>query len=67
VLSNSRPAPDTAASGTGSEAASSGADNRPARGLIAVLLLAAAALDLTRCSLVMIAARHPAPGWPRPH
>ena len=31
------------------------------RWLIAVLLLAAAALDLTRCALVLAVARHPAP------
>jgi len=31
------------------------------RRLIVVLLLTAAALDLTRCGLVMTAARHPAP------
>jgi hypothetical protein len=34
---------------------------RPGRRLIAVLLLAAAALDLIRCSLVPMAAPHPAP------
>jgi hypothetical protein len=34
---------------------------RPGRRLTAVLLLAAAALDLIRCSLVPIAAPHPAP------
>jgi hypothetical protein len=32
-----------------------------ARRLVAVLLLAAAALDLARCCLVMATARHPAP------
>jgi hypothetical protein len=37
------------------------ADGRAARRLIAVLLLAAAALDLARCGLVMGTARHPAP------
>jgi hypothetical protein len=37
------------------------ADSRAARSLIAVLLLAAAALDLTRCGLVLATARHPAP------
>jgi hypothetical protein len=36
-------------------------DIRPSRRLIAVLLLAAAALDLTRCCLVLMTARHPAP------
>ena len=33
---------------------------RPGRRLIAVMLLAAAALDLTRCGLVLTTARHPA-------
>jgi len=34
---------------------------RPGRHLLAVMLLTAAVLDLTRCSLVLAAARHPAP------
>jgi hypothetical protein len=34
---------------------------RPGRHLIAVMLLTAALLDLTRCGLVLTAARHPAP------
>ena len=38
-----------------------GAEGRAARRLIAALLLAAAALDLTRCGMVLAAARHPAP------
>jgi hypothetical protein len=37
------------------------ADSRPGRHLIAVMLLAAAALDLTRCGLVLATARHPVP------
>ena len=37
------------------------AERWAARRLIAVLLLAAAALDLTRCGLVLATARHPAP------
>jgi hypothetical protein len=37
------------------------AGSRAARWLIAVLLLATAALDLTRCGMVLTAARHPAP------
>jgi hypothetical protein len=61
VLSNSRPPRDAAASGAGSGTVPAAADGRPGRRLIAVLLLAAAALDLTRCSLVMAAARYPAP------
>ena len=36
------------------------AHSRAARWLIAVLLLATAALDLTRCGMVLAAARHPA-------
>ena len=36
------------------------ADSRAGRSLIAVLLLAAAVLDLTRCGLVLATARHPA-------
>jgi peptidoglycan/LPS O-acetylase OafA/YrhL len=35
--------------------------SRAARGLIAVLLLATAALDLARCGLIMATARHPDP------
>src|SRR5580693_8059440 len=42
-------------------AAPAAGDNWPGRYLIAVMLLAAAALDLTRCGLVMAAARHPGP------
>jgi hypothetical protein len=34
---------------------------RPARRLIAVMLLAATALDLTRCGLALVTARHPVP------
>jgi hypothetical protein len=37
------------------------AATRPDQRLIIVMLLAAAALDLTRCGLVMATARHPAP------
>jgi hypothetical protein len=37
------------------------ADSRAARSLIAVLLLAAAVLDLTRCGMALATARHPAP------
>jgi hypothetical protein len=37
------------------------AGSRAARSLIAVLLLAAAALDLTRCGLALATAQHPAP------
>jgi hypothetical protein len=37
------------------------ADSRPGRRLITVMLLAAAALDLTRCGLVLATARHAGP------
>jgi len=37
------------------------AASRPGRRLITALLLAAAALDLTRCGLVLATARHPGP------
>src|SRR5208282_958161 len=37
------------------------ADTQVVRRLIVILLLTAAALDLTRCGLVMTAPRHPAP------
>ena len=36
-------------------------DSWPGRYLVAVMLLTAAALDVTRCGLVMAAARHPGP------
>jgi hypothetical protein len=42
-------------------AAASAAYTLPGRHLIAIILVTAAALDLTRCGLVMTAARHPAP------
>jgi hypothetical protein len=50
----------TAADADGGMAAPA-ARPRPGRHLIAVLLIGAAALDLTRCGLVLAAARHPAP------
>jgi hypothetical protein len=37
------------------------AASRPGRRLITALLLAAAALDLTRCGLILATARHPGP------
>jgi hypothetical protein len=37
------------------------ASSRPGRRVIAVMLLAAAALDLTRCGLALATARYPAP------
>src|SRR5260370_20659547 len=50
-----------AAAGTDSRTASPAAGKQPSRWLIAAMLLAAAALDLTRCSLVLMTARHPGP------
>src|ERR1700729_4213315 len=50
----------TAASADGQQAAPA-ARPRPGRHLIAVMLLTAALLDLTRCGLFLAAARHPAP------
>jgi hypothetical protein len=50
----------TAAGADGAKAAPA-AGPRPGRHLIAVMLLTAAVLDLTRCGLVLAAARHPAP------
>jgi len=50
----------TAADADGEKAAPA-ARPRPGRHLIAVMLLTAAVLDLTRCGLVLAAARHPAP------
>ena len=52
------------AAGAESGLATPGAEGRAARRLIVVLLLATAALDLTRCGLVLATARHPASaGW----
>ena len=49
------------AAGADTRSGAATADSRAARSLIAVLLLAAAALDLTRCGLVLATVRHPAP------
>jgi hypothetical protein len=46
---------------SGDPATVSAAATRPGQRLITVMLLAAAALDLTRCGLVLATARHPAP------
>jgi hypothetical protein len=51
---------DVAAAGADGGTAAPAAGIRPGRRLPAILLLAAAALDLTRCSLVVMTARHPA-------
>ena len=52
---------DITAAGADREKAAPAARPRPGRHLIAVMLLTAAVLDLTRCGLVLAAARHPAP------
>ena len=52
---------DITAAGADGGTASPAADIRPGRRLIAMMLLTAAALDLTRCGLVLAAARQPAP------
>ena len=58
---SSRLPKDVAAADACSEAASPAPGIRPGQRLTAVLLLGAAALDLIRCSLVPMAAPHPAP------
>ncbi len=52
---------DITAAGADGEKAAPAARPRPSRHLIAVMLIGAAVLDLTRCGLVLAAARHPAP------
>jgi hypothetical protein len=52
---------DAAAADAESRTTPPAAGSRPGRNLIAAMLLAAAALDLARCGLVMVAGRHPAP------
>ena len=52
---------DVAAADADGRMAAPAAGIRPGRRLIAILLLAAAALDLSRCGLVMMTARNPAP------
>jgi hypothetical protein len=71
IMSNSHQPADPAAAagggGGGDDDDGSGgttapaAGTRPGRRLITVLLLAAAALDLTRCGLILATARHPGP------
>ena len=56
---NSRMPWDITAAGADGGKAAPAARPRPGRHLIAVMLLTAAALDLTRCGLVLAAARHP--------
>jgi hypothetical protein len=58
---NSRPPWDITDNDADDEKPAAAAAAQVVRRLIVVLLLTAAALDLTRCGLVMAAARHPAP------
>jgi hypothetical protein len=59
VLRNSRLPGDVATGETDGRAAARTAHIPPGQLLIAIMLLAAAAPDLTRCGLVLAAARHP--------
>jgi hypothetical protein len=59
-MTNCLPWDGTTAGADGGTAPAAGG-SRPGRYLIVVMLLTAAALDLTRCGLVMAAARHPGP------
>jgi hypothetical protein len=52
---------DTTATAADGGKAGTAAGTQVVRRLIVMMLLTAAALDLTRCGLVMAAARHPAP------
>jgi hypothetical protein len=52
---------DNTAAGADGQKTAPAAGAQVGRQLIVVLLLIAAALDMTRCSLVLAAARHPAP------
>jgi hypothetical protein len=61
VLKNSRPPRNTPGADADSRTTPAATDNRPGRLLIAAMLLAAAALDLTRCGLALTTARHPVP------
>jgi hypothetical protein len=57
---NSRPPRHLAGADAGDPATAPAAATRPGQRLITVILLTAAALDLTRCGLVLATARHPA-------
>ena len=59
-MNNCLPWDTTATAADGGKAVAA-AGTRVVRRLIVVMLLTAAALDLTRCGLVLAAARHPAP------
>jgi hypothetical protein len=61
VLMNSRPAGHHPGAAGDDPATAPAAATRPGQRLITMMLLAAAAVDLTRCGLVMATARHPAP------
>jgi hypothetical protein len=52
---------DITAAGADGEKAAPAARPKPGQHLIAAMLLTAAVLDLTRCGLVLAAARHPVP------
>jgi hypothetical protein len=60
-MTDDRPPWDITDSDADDEKAAAAAAAQVVRRLIMVLLLTAAALDLTRCGLVITAARHPAP------
>jgi hypothetical protein len=60
VLVNGRVPGHAPAAAADAGTTASAADGRVARPLIAMLLLAAAALDLTRCGLILGTVRHPA-------
>src|SRR5580692_12347700 len=60
-MTNNRLPWDITATDADDEKAGAAAAAQVVRRLIVVLLLTAAALDLTRCGLVLAAARHPAP------
>jgi hypothetical protein len=54
------PVPGRRAAGADGAPGTPAADSRAGRWLVAILLLATAAFDLTRCGLVLATARHPA-------
>src|SRR5258706_6868394 len=60
-LMTTRPPADVPRPGAGAATAPPAAGPRPGQCLTAVLLAAAAALDLARCGIVLATARHPAP------
>jgi len=58
---NDRPPGQLPTADAGDPATAPAAATRPGQRLIIMMLLATAALDLTRCGLVLASARHPAP------